>query len=200
MWVKQSSYQISPTNSGLWILSLLTWKKYVVYHVFKPMKMPMCWLWRLPLIFWCNGIWRRYRPDGSASPLQRPNSSDKPPAFLHTKVVNWNLKQLIEQLQVQDRRNFLKYILVLHFLLGCDTTSRIFGKGKEKLIKITVQNSELDTVFDVFYNPTAIKSTILQARDEIVLVLFGSNKEDNTLNSLRVSLYECRCMSVVVWG
>ena len=80
--------------------------------------------------------------------------------FMHTKVVNWNLKQLIEQLEVEDHKNFLKYILVLHSLSGCDTTSRIFGKGKEKLIKIAMQNSELDTAFDVFYNPTAIKSTI----------------------------------------
>ena len=50
--------------------------------------------------------------------------------FMHTKVVNWNLKQLIEQLEVEDHKNFLKYILVLHSLSGCDTTSRIFGKGK----------------------------------------------------------------------
>ena len=43
-------------------------------------------------------------------------------------------------------------ILGLHEFTGCDTVSRIFGIGQEKLLNIRKKLTEAD--IKIFYNPT----------------------------------------------
>ena len=47
--------------------------------------------------------------------------------FFQTKVNRWNVNEHILKIQGEP---YTKRILALHAFSGCDTTSRIFGKGK----------------------------------------------------------------------
>jgi hypothetical protein len=107
---------------------------------------------------------------------------------MQSKVSRWEIKPLIAKLQ---GRPYLKRILALHALSGCDTTSRIFGKGKEKFMNISDQKIEFWQAVDRFYTPDCRKADIVKAGERILLVLYGSDlTTDINLDSMRIATYQ----------
>src|SRR6267154_730197 len=75
-------------------------------------------------------------------------------------------------------------LLFLHAILGCDTTSQLFGIGKGKgLTKILSNNSFMEYV-QVFNNPTSLKDDIITAREKAIVSMYGGKTSD-TLDDLR---------------
>ena len=68
--------------------------------------------------------------------------------IIQTKVCRWNIKDLLDK--IQDT-TFKSHILAIHALSGCDTTSRIYGKGKEKFFNIHPDNVEYWKAVELFY-------------------------------------------------
>ena len=57
-------------------------------------------------------------------------------------------KDLLDKIQ---GTTFQSHILAIHALSGCDTTSRIYGKGKEFFFSINRDNVEYINAVELFY-------------------------------------------------
>ena len=83
----------------------------------------------------------------------------------------------------------VKNILFLHAILGCDTTSGVYGLGK----KLSVNKIKSDTVFRdqsvVFNNSGTSKADIISAGEAALVCLYGG-KLHQSINALR---YEKFC-------
>ena len=75
-----------------------------------------------------------------------------------------------------------KHILFLHAILGCDTTSRLFGIGKGSILKRIRVNAALKQAADIF-------ATEIASAGEKALVAIYNGKKDDSLNSLRLIRY-----------
>ena len=69
-------------------------------------------------------------------------------------------------------------------MLGCDTTSRLFGIGKGTILKKFKANVELQKAAEVF-DSTLSTSTQIELAGERVLVVMHGGKNNESLNSLR---------------
>jgi hypothetical protein len=81
-----------------------------------------------------------------------------------------------------------QHILFLHALLGCDTTSRLFGIGKAAVLKKFKTNTALQQAAKVFDNDSAEPGQI-ESAGEIALVVMYNGKKNQSLNELRLSQY-----------
>lgn len=57
---------------------------------------------------------------------------------------------------------YRKYIGFLHGFSGCDTTSGFAGKGKIKTLKLLLNNPELSSLADSYYEKECSKKTIAE--------------------------------------
>ena len=96
----------------------------------------------------------------------------------------WDIKQTKKDLGPFICSN----ILFLHALLGCDTTSRLFGIGKAAVLKKFRTNKALQQTAKVFDSVSASAEEI-QLAGEKALVIMYNGKKDETLNALRLSRY-----------
>ena len=79
-------------------------------------------------------------------------------------------------------------ILILHALLGYDTTSWLFGIGEAAVLKKFRTNKALQQTAKVFDSVSASAEEI-QLAGEKALVIMYNGKKDETLNALRLSRY-----------
>ena len=86
-------------------------------------------------------------------------------------------------------------ILVLHAILGCDTTSRIFGLGKGMVLKKMAFDNNFTTAIEVLNKlPSAVtKQDIIRAGEEALIDMYTGK---GTLNSLR---YQTFCKKVLLY-
>ena len=78
-------------------------------------------------------------------------------------------------------------ILFLHALLGCDTTSRLFGIGKAAILKKFETNTVLQQSAKVFDDESAAPE--IAVAGEKALVEMCNGKKNESLNALRKSKY-----------
>lgn len=82
-----------------------------------------------------------------------------------------------------------KNILFVHALLGCDTTSSIYGFGKG----VALHKIKTDALFreqaDVFNCAVATKEEVVEAGEKALLCLYNNKLTDESLNSLRYTRF-----------
>ena len=96
----------------------------------------------------------------------------------------WNIKQAREDLGLFS----CKHILFQHALMGCDTTSRLFGIGKGSILKKFKVNSSLQQAATVFDSVASTHEDIAFAGEKALLAMYNG-KKDETLNALRFNQY-----------
>jgi hypothetical protein len=81
-------------------------------------------------------------------------------------------------------------LLFIHGLLGCDTTSSIygFGKGMPLALKNVSLCRRLFKEADIFLDPTANINDVRQAGESAMAIVFGA-KSRTSLNDLRYQLF-----------
>ena len=119
----------------------------------------------------------------------------------YRKLRIWNIKWLQKALQVQK---YATSSLLFMLLLGCGTTSRLFGVGKGAALKKLTFNSNFKKQAKVFSGETT-KAEIISAGEEALTCLYGGQSEEG-LDALRFILpnsaldgkrhnFECRRIS-----
>ena len=81
-----------------------------------------------------------------------------------------------------------KHILFLYAMLGCDTTSRLFGIGKGTILKKFKANVELQKAAEVFNSTLSTSSQIESAGERVLVVMYGG-KNNESLNFLHHRKY-----------
>ena len=76
-------------------------------------------------------------------------------------------------------------LLFVHALLGCDTTSRVFGIGKRAALKKLQQSEYFGHQAEFFCNPAVSYSDIDKAGENALVCLYGGEQGEN-LNALRL--------------
>ena len=77
----------------------------------------------------------------------------------------------IENIRNKQGERIANSILLIHSFTGCDTTSRIFGVGKDRLIK-TLDSVE-DEIIDTFYSRDSSATEVKIAGERLLLFLLG---------------------------
>ena len=67
-------------------------------------------------------------------------------------------------------------ILVDHAFLGCDTTSRLFGIGKQAVLPFLKSHEEFRNNCEVFLNPRSTKEEVQQAGENLLLCFYKATK------------------------
>ena len=110
--------------------------------------------------------------------------------YFRTKKWSWDIALLIDSIKDQG---YMKHsILSLHAISGCDTTSRVFGKGKSKFFLVDRDVEEYWAAVDVFEQSTATKTEIAEAGRAILRTIYCTAKERKeglTLNQMRAARY-----------
>ena len=92
----------------------------------------------------------------------------------------WNIKEAKETLGP----HICKHILFLHAFLGSDTTSHIYGFGKNALMKKIKSSNRLMQAAEIFDSPQSSASDIEHAGETAMCVLYNG-KPGESLNHLR---------------
>jgi hypothetical protein len=96
------------------------------------------------------------------------------------KIRVWNIKAIKEQLGSELCEN----ILFLHGILGCDTTSRLYGIGKGASLKRFKKNAVFREQAKVFNTPSASPDNVIAAGEKALVAIYNGKPSD-TLDSLR---------------
>ena len=106
------------------------------------------------------------------------------PFSVYLKLRIWNIKRTQEKLGICICRN----ILVLHAILGCDTTSRIFTSGKGMALKKMASDNNFTRAIEVLNKlPNVVtKQDIIKAGEEAIIVMYNGK---GTLDSLRYQTF-----------
>ena len=72
--------------------------------------------------------------------------------------------------------NLCRHLPFLHVLLGCDTTSRLFGIGKAVGLK---KRSQLYQPAEVFYNANSLKEDVIKAGESALVEVYGGKVRDS---------------------
>lgn len=113
-------------------------------------------------------------------------SEKRQDAKCSTKV--WNIKSLKRELGIDN----CKHILFTHAILGCDTTSGVFGIGKGTALKLMNTNEHFRHQALVFLKQNSSKTDIEAAGEAALVALYGGGPT-NSINSLR---FEKFCQKV----
>ena len=81
-----------------------------------------------------------------------------------------------------------KLMLFLHAVLGCETTSNLYGMGKGSILKKFRERVKLQKAALILDNPHSIPAQIDQAK-ESALVLTYNGKKGESLTSLQYKKY-----------
>ena len=72
-----------------------------------------------------------------------------------------------------------KHILFIHAMLGCDSTSRVFGLGKGVLLKKIRSNLHLQQYANVFSSRQSTNEDVKKAGEQTMVILYGGKKDDD---------------------
>ena len=101
-----------------------------------------------------------------------------------SSVTVWDIKLCKESLGIDICNN----ILFLLAILGCDTTSSLYGIGKGLSLKIFKQNENLRRQAAVFQNDLATSEEIASAGEQALVCLY-KGKEGEGLDALRYNIF-----------
>lgn len=92
----------------------------------------------------------------------------------------WNITDITELLG----DNVSKYLLFAHALLGCDTTSRVFGIGKQKAINRLKEDENFRKVAATFMSCSSSANEIEKSGNSALVAMYNGRQNDN-LDDLR---------------
>ena len=107
------------------------------------------------------------------------------------KPKSWDIRQVRSKLGNQA----CKRILVAHALLGCDTTSRIFGINKAVAFTKLKSAEAFGKYADIFLCPTSNQQLII---GEKLLLLICGAKDEKTLDELRLFKFSQKIVTSTV--
>lgn len=87
----------------------------------------------------------------------------------------WDIRKIQESLG--DRISSV--ILFVHAFMGCDTTSKPFGKGKSVSLKLSNTNQDFWSLGKIFYNKNCTKNEIDAAGESAMNVVHCGSPSDN---------------------
>ena len=82
----------------------------------------------------------------------------------------YNIKEIAEKLN----HKILKYLLVIHAFTSCNTTSSIYDKGKNCILKLVTKSAKVQSLCDVFIDSHSTQENVGKAGIDIFKVLYGS--------------------------
>ena len=103
----------------------------------------------------------------------------------------WNMKATTRILG----NELCSRLLFVHALLGCDTTSRIFGIGKPVALKQAQNNVRFQEISDLFTQEGATKKDVIAAGEEALIHLY-SGKQGEPGEGIDVLRYKRFCEKV----
>ena len=80
-------------------------------------------------------------------------------------------------------------ILFAHALLGCDTTSRVFGIGKGAALKQLRSSEDFSIQAEVFNRRSVTAEEIAKAGEKALVSLYNGSREEDTLDQLRLQRF-----------
>ena len=97
----------------------------------------------------------------------------------HGKVTNktYNITEIVLKLG-----DMCRYILFLHAITGCDTTSAIYRQGKKKAFRVLKNSVHLQKCAATFNESTASKDMLVSAGEQFMLSLYSSAKSTTSLD------------------
>lgn len=95
----------------------------------------------------------------------------------------WNKAWSVMEASSRNK-NIKEHLLFLHSWSGCDTTSSMFGKGKNKLVESLIGSDVLQNLSEVISNPWSDQSEVGNASIKAAVLIYGG-KENDTLSKLR---------------
>ncbi|KAL9983208.1 hypothetical protein ACROYT_G005347 [Oculina patagonica] len=110
-------------------------------------------------------------------PETKSNSQRKPRC--------WNIEKVRNALGEHQCEN----LLFAHAILGCDTTSRVFGIGKSMSLKKIESSAFFRKQAEVFKDPQATRDAVIAA-GEIALVCLYNDKPGEKLDVLRLQHFQ----------
>ena len=99
----------------------------------------------------------------------------EPKSISVKKTRIWNIKALKRALGVVC----CKYILFSHAILGCDTTSHLFGIGKGHAVKKLLNSANFRDCAEVFTNPNNEKQDLVVAGEKALVDIYGGPEGKN---------------------
>ena len=93
----------------------------------------------------------------------------------------WNIRECMENIPMELH----PHLLFMHAFTGCDTTSSIFDKGKQKIVKLMAKSLELQQCSLIFSGDNASQEEVGNAGVRAFVLLYGANPENTSLNKLR---------------
>ena len=105
----------------------------------------------------------------------------------------WNIKLV----QAVLGRNICDHLLFAHALLGCDTTSRLFGIGKPTALKKLQTSEYFREQASYFLHPDSTRKEIITAGEKALVCLLNG-KHDETLDNLRWSRFHQKVASSTI--
>ena len=87
------------------------------------------------------------------------------------QVKIWNIRRFTETLGP----DVCSHMLFLHALLGCDTTSRIYGIGKATALKKAMTKEHFRKQAQVFESATPTVEELVTAGEQAIVCVHGSN-------------------------
>ena len=110
---------------------------------------------------------------------------DQIPAHLYFDTGFGDKRRLIDIAQIIEAQDeFPKYIIGLHSMTGCDSTSAFVHKGKIKPFKLCQSNTQFQKAFEELGNNENITQSVQSMLETFVCSLYGDQKESN-INKLR---------------
>ena len=110
----------------------------------------------------------------------------EPKSGTHTKLPRcWNIKQTKRVLGARVCEN----ILFGHALLGCDTSSRVFGIGKGVALKQLRNNEDFNIQAEVFNRRSVTTEEVAIAGEKALVCLYSGSKKGDTLDQLRLQKF-----------
>ena len=100
----------------------------------------------------------------------------------------YNIKEIAEKLNHQ----ILKYLLVIHAFTGCDTTSSIYDKGKNCILKLVTKYAKIRRLCDVFMGSHSTQEDVRNAGIDIFKALYGSKGKFYHISSSKYLQHKMR--------
>ena len=76
----------------------------------------------------------------------------------------------------------------MHAILGCDTTSQLYGRGKKVALKLICTNSVFQAQAGVFGDFNSTKEQVTAAGERAIVTVYGGKGDDN-LDFLRLQQF-----------
>lgn len=100
-------------------------------------------------------------------------------------MVNFGTRKIQDSLG----KELCSSILFCHAFLGCDTTSKPFGKGKCASLKLQNTNSDFKIVSKIFYESESTKQDIDTAGENAMCIVYGGLVIDG-IDRLRYQIFQ----------